>query len=116
MIESDVVTAIETVPDLSGKVYPLFVPKSETLPFCVYASSGTTETDALGGWIGSYDTSIEVNLLHESYKGMKNLALAVTNAIKAISTASVSIEENQPEIYEPEIGAYRKVINLKLTY
>ena len=116
MIEQDVVRAIEHVSDLAGKVYPLFVPKSETLPFCVYVSDGAEEDDALSGWIGSYETNMEIHIVHSSYASLKSLTDLVVNELKQIDTATVYIEENQPETYESEINAYRKVISLKLTY
>lgn len=115
MIESTITAAIKTVAALSNRVYPLNAPEGVALPYCVYVSSGTTEDDTLGGWIGSYDTEIEVNLIHSSYKGVKELAQAVTSALKALNCA-VHISENQPEIYEVEIKAYRKIIDIKLQH
>lgn len=116
MIEQDVVKAIEHVSELVGKVHPLFVPKSEILPFCVYVSDGTEEDDALSGWIGSYETNMEIHIIHSSYASLKSLTALVVNELKQIDTATVYIEENQLETYESEINAYRKVISLKLTY
>lgn len=112
MIESDVVEVIETVQDLRGKVYPLNAPENGRLPYVVYVSSGSTEDDSLSGWIGSYDTEMEINVLHRTYKSMKSLAKAVVDALKGISDVTVHIDENQPELYEPEIQAYRKIIQL----
>lgn len=115
MIEATVAAAIKTVAALSNRVYPLNAPEGVAMPYCVYVSSGTTEDDTLGGWIGSYDTTIEINLIHSTYKGVKELAQAVTAALKALNCA-VHISENQPEIYEHEINAYRKIIEIKLQH
>ena len=108
MIESTVADAIEAVNELDGKVYPLNAPENGELPYVVYVSSGSTEDDTLNGWIGSYDTDMEINVLHRSYKALKLL--------KRISAGAVYIEENQPELYEPEIEAYRKIINIKIQH
>ena len=116
MIESDVVAVIETIGELTGKVYPLNAPEDGVLPYVVYVSSGSTEDDTLTGWIGSYDTDMEINVLHRSYKAMKSLSKLVVQALKRISAGAVHIEENQPELYEPEIEAYRKIINLKIQH
>ncbi len=116
VIEEEVTAAIETVAGLAGKVYPLNAPERETLPYVVYVPSGTTEDDSLTGWIGSYDTGMEINVLHRSYKGMKTTARAVVEALKKLSGAAVHIREEQPEIYEEEIGAYRKIIDLTLQH
>ena len=116
MIEQIVVSAVSTVPALSGKVFPLNAKEGVPPPFCVYVSSGATENDSLGGWIGSYEAAIEINILDKTYAGMKGLSESVVAALKAIKEATVYIEENQPELYEHEIGAYRKIINLQLQY
>lgn len=115
MIEITVADAIKTVPGLSNRVYPLNAPEGVAMPYCVYVSSGTTEDDSLTEWLGSYDTDIEINLIHSTYKGVKTLAQSVTAALKLIDCA-VHISENQPEIYESEIEAYRKIINIKLQH
>lgn len=116
VIETQVAAAIETVAGLAGKVYPLNAPERETLPYVVYVPSGTTEDDSLTGWLGSYDTEMEINVLHRSYKGMKTTAKAVVEALKKLPGAAVHIREEQPEIYEEEIGAYRKIIDLTLQH
>lgn len=116
VIEEEVTAAIETVAGLAGKVYPLNAPERAVLPYVVYVPSGTTEDDSLTGWIGSYDAEMEINVLHRSYKGMKTTAWAVVEALKKLSGAAVHIQEEQPEIYEEEIGAYRKIIDLTLQY
>lgn len=116
MIETVVKNAIERVPALSGCVYPLNAPENGKPPFCVYVSHGSTETDSLGGWIGSFDSEMEINVIHQSYKGMKNLSAAVVDELKKISDASMTISEESPEIYEHEIGAYRKIINIRMMY
>ena len=116
MIESNVVAVIETVAGLDGKVYPLTAPEKGSLPYVVYVSSGSTEDDSLSGWISSYDTEMEINILHRTYKAMKALSGSVTEALKRFTGGAVHIEENQPELYEPEIHAYRKIIQLKIQH
>lgn len=116
MIEEEVAAAIEKAAGLAGKVYPLNAPEGEAMPFVVYVPSGTTEDDSLTGWLGSFDTGMEINVLHPSYKGMKTTAKAVVEALKGLSGAAVHIREEQPELYEEEIGAYRKIIGLTLQH
>lgn len=116
MIEADVAAAIEAVREVRGKVYPLNAPENGSLPYVVYVSSGTTEDDSLTGWIGSYDTDMEINVLHSSYKAMKTLSESVVGALKEFPYGVVYIEENQVELYEPEIQAYRKIIHLQIQH
>ena len=116
MIESVVVKAIESVPELNARVYPLVAPEKARLPLVVYVSSGTTEDDSLGGWIGSYETRMEINVLHQSYKAMKELSDKVVGALKEIKEAAVYIEEDRPEQFYYQVNAYVKVINIRLNY
>lgn len=116
MIESVVVKAIESVPELNARVYPLFAPEKARLPLVVYVSSGTTEDDSLGGWIESYETRMEIDVLHQSYKAMKELSEKVVDAIKGIKEATVYIDEDQPERFYSEVNAYMKAINIRLNY
>ena len=116
MIESVVVKAIEAVPGLNAKVYTLFAAEKTKLPLVVYVSSGTTEDDSLGGWIGSYETRMEINVLHQSYKAMKELSEKVADAIKGMKEATVYVDEDQPEQFYPEVNAYTKAINIRLSY
>ncbi len=116
MIETAVVQALETIGEIAGKIYPLGAPEKAKLPYVVYVAEGTTEDDSLSGWIGSYDTEMEINILHKSYKGMKNLSFSVVEALKGIREAAVHIDQDQTELLEEEIGAYRKIIRLKLQH
>lgn len=116
MIESVVVKAIESVPGLKSKVYPVFAPEGVRLPVIVYVSGGTTEDDSLGGWLGSYETKIEINVLHHSYKAMKELAEMVVTALKGITEATLYIDEEQPERFFAEVNAYWKVIHIRLNH
>ena len=116
VIETAVTAAIESGAGLAGKVYPLNAPEGAPLPYVVYVSEGTTEDDTLSGWIGSFDTEMEINVLHQSYKGMKTLARKIVEALKSTRGAAVHIREEQPELYKEEIGAYRKIIELRLQH
>ena len=116
MIESVIVAELEAIPELRGNIYPLNAPEHTPLPFCVYMPSGTNEDDSLSGWIGSYETGMEINIIHKSYTSMKSLSSKVVDKLKRMDSATVFIEENQPEIFEMEIDAYRKIINLRIAY
>lgn len=116
IIEPTVVAAMETVPALSGKVFPLGAPEKVELPFSVYVSSGATEDECLSGWLGSYTTEMEINILHSDYKAMKLLVVQVVEVLKQLEEVSISIDEGIPESYAHDINAYRKVINIKILH
>lgn len=116
MIESELVAALEVVPALKGKVYPLTAPEREQPPYAFYISNGSTEDDSLGGWIGSYETTVELHLIHSSYKALKKLAREAADALKGMTAASLTIEENSPELHEREIRAFRKIITVRMMH
>lgn len=120
-VESAIVAKLNTIALLAGKVYPLNAKEGVALPYCVYVVTADEEADSLGGWIGNYDKEIEINVIAGSYSAMKSISPSVVAALKELNAATyggvtfqaVYIDSNQPEIYETEIGGYRKIINLK---
>lgn len=116
LIETVIVKAVEQVPELSGKVFPLNAPEKECTPFCVYVTRAATEADSLGGWLGNYDAEIELNILHQTYKEMKKLSSDVVEQLKNVEEATITISEDAPEIFEQDIQAYRKIISINLMY
>lgn len=116
MIEAVVARYLKSIPEVSQKVYPLGAPENATLPFLVYISDGATEDDSLSGWIGSFNSEMEVNVLHSSYKAMKRLTAQVVSKLKTVTEVSLTISEEAPEVYESQIQAYRKAIHIKIMY
>lgn len=120
-VESAIVAKLNTIALLTGKVYPLNAKEGVTFPYCVYVVTADEEADSLGGWIGNYDKEIEINVIAGSYSAMKSVSSSVVAVLKELNAATyggvtfqaVYIDSNQPEIYETEIGGYRKIINLK---
>lgn len=116
MIETVIVDAIEAIDGLREKAFPLCVPEGTDPPYVVYISNGTTEDDSLTGWIGSFDTEMELHVIHSSYKGMKLLAKRVADALKAISDYAITIREDSPEEFDHSVNAYHKIIRIKIMH
>ncbi|MHC1696453.1 MAG: DUF3168 domain-containing protein [Eubacteriales bacterium] len=123
-IEDVLKETLETVAGLSGQVYPLNAPEDNPAPYLTYLQSSGEEYDALDDWTGLYKGSYELNVLHRSYKEMKQLAALVIAKLKTLQgttiseilVQSVSIDENSPELYETQIKLYRKIINITIQY
>lgn len=123
-VEKAVRAKINTIAELTNKVFPLSAPEGTTAPYVVYVTTADTETDTLGGWIGSYDATVEINVIHSSYSGMKSMSKTVISALKTLNDSTyggvdfqaVHIDSNQPELYEKEIDMYRKIINFTANY
>lgn len=115
-IEERLKQTIERVDELTNKVFPIQPEKGVPLPFCVYVSTGAIPDDSLGGFMESQSARVEINILHTSYRRMKGLADKVVGALKGIDYATVYFDSFQPEVYEAEIKAYRKIVYIKLQF
>lgn len=115
-IEERLTQTLGRVYELADKVFPIQPEKGVPLPFCVYVSTGAVPDDSLGGFMTSQSARVEINLLHTSYRRMKGLAGEVVKALKGIDYATVYFDSFQPEVYEAEIKAYRKVIYIRLQF
>lgn len=115
-IEERLTETLDRVDELENKVFPIQPEKGVPLPFCVYVSTGAAPDDSLGGFMPSQSARVEINLLHTSYRRMKRLADEVVKALKDIDYATVYFDNFQPEVYESEIKAYRKIIYIKLQF
>lgn len=115
-IEERLTETLNSVDELGGKVFPIQPDKGISLPFCVYVSTGAVPDDSLGGFMTSQSARVEINLLHTSYRRMKRLAALAVEALKRIDYATVYFDSFQPEVYESEIKAYRKIIYIKCQF
>lgn len=115
-IEERLTETLGRVDELAGKVFPIQPEKGVPLPFCVYVSTGAVPDDSLEGFMTSQSVRVEINLLHTSYRRMKHLAADAVEALKGIDYATVYFDSFQPEVYESEIKAYRKIIYIKLQF
>lgn len=134
--EFALVQALETVPVLKDKVNALQPPKSAKAPFCFYIPTSDTEQQDLDGPTGLQSWSGTVHLVAG---GARTLQLLCAKAKKAlhdmrgevyatpeedaeegpkgrILVEYVEIEQNSPDLFEAEVGLYRRVYTVRLDF
>lgn len=134
--EFALVQALETVPVLRGGVYALQPAKTARPPFAFYITTEDEEEQDLDGPSGLQTWS---GALHLVAAGARALQLLVCKAKQAlydmqggvyatpaadaeegpkgrILVESVEVELNSPELYEAEVGLYRRVYAVRLGF
>jgi len=124
VVEEVLVTQLNTITVLNKKVYPLNAPENTVAPYLVYLQSGGREYEGLNEYTGTMNSSYELNILHSTYKQMKEVSALVIQKLKTLQGNSfggiliqrLSFDEDSPELYEAEVDLYRKIININITY
>lgn len=134
--EFALVQALETVPVLKDKVNALQPPKSAKASFCFYIPTSDTEQQDLDGPTGLQSWSGTVHLVAG---GARTLQLLCAKAKKALHDMRgtvfatpeedqdegqkgrvlieyVEIEQSSPDLFEAEVGLYRRVYTVRLDY
>lgn len=125
MAFEEILTAqLETVSGLSGKVEPINIPQGTSPPYAIYMQRGGAEFEELVGFTGCKRNDYEINILHTTYKAMKDLTALVIAKLKTMQGTTYSgtlvqavfFDENSPEMWEDEVNLCRKIIFLTIIY
>lgn len=117
-------TELAGITGLTNKVFPLTAPPGTTAPYVVYETS-TIEDKAMEGFLSTVTTSVTLDLVATSYATLKSLTALVKIEIKSWlqSTMSdgpyiqnITFGESSPELYEPEVNLYRRVMDFTVYY
>jgi hypothetical protein len=112
---------LETIDSLSNSVFFLNADEGTKAPYIVCVSSEGLEDKCLEGYLKSKKIDCEINILHSSYRSMKDLTKLVKAKLlsfqgRAIGNGGPFIQnvtyEIPVEIYEKEVELYRSVIDL----
>lgn len=121
--EEALTAEMESIPDLTGRVYPLRAPESYSPPFLVYVSNEGLPDQTLDGFLLTKEINFEVNVIHSTYSNLKPLTDSVLSTLQSfllrnIGTGGPFIQEIDYEepvnLYEPEIELYRCFIRAKV--
>jgi hypothetical protein len=108
---------------LTNKVFPLQAPEETKAPYAIYVSSDSVLDKSFEGYSDSGVISCEINILQNSYSGLKRLSKDVIGKIvsfqgRELGTSGPFIKDityqTSPEIYEKEVALYRSVIDIKV--
>ena len=119
-IEAYIVQALEGVPEFGKRIYPLTGPAGTLTPYCIYTLANFSELEVLHGWEELTESEYDIDIVDDTYSGIKSLAKKAVPFIRNLEGTNgiqrVSIRGNSPEIFENEVGLYRKILTISITY
>lgn len=71
------------IPELSGKVFPLFAREGIEPPFVIYVSSEGEQTQTLNGYVDAKEIICELHVVGNNYEEMKRVTKAVIAKCKS---------------------------------
>ena len=124
--EQAITVELKTISGLSTKVFPVNAPEGTAAPYVTYDSDDQNWEKVLDGFLTSGPLHCSVDVLHTSYANLKALAALVKAEIASwlmttIATTGpyiqdVTFDELLPELYEPEVNLYRKIIGFTVYF
>ena len=134
--EFALVQALETVPVLKGSVNAFQPPKSAKALFCFYIPAIDTEQQDFDGPTGLQSWSGTVHLVSNGERALQLLCAKAKKALHdmrgtvfatpeedqdegqkgRVLIEYVEIEQSSPDLFEVEVGLYRRVYTVRLDY
>jgi hypothetical protein len=123
--EEALTAELTMIEGLATKVFPLNAKEGTVPPYIVYLSTEGIQDKSFDGYLITKEVECEINILHSTYREMKDLTKLVMAKVisfqgKSIGNGGPKIQnlsyEKPVELYEKEIKQYRSVIELKLKF
>lgn len=134
--EFALVAALEGAPLLTGRVSALQPKKDIRPPFAFYISTADDEDQALDGGTGLQSYGAQLHLVGASMRELLKLSGQAKGAVRGMRGLTYSTPENggdgwprgtvlieratitqvSPDLYESEVGYYRRVYSVRLDY
>ena len=134
--EFALVETLETVPVLRGRVSALQPPKTATAPFAFYIPTADEESQDLDGPCGLQSWSGTVHLVSGGARALQLLCVKAKAALYDMSgeiyatpeedeeegpkgrilVEHMEIEQSSPDLFEAEVGLYRRVYTVRLDF
>lgn len=134
--EFALVQALETVPVLKGSVNAFQPPKQKRTPFAFYIPTADDEKQDLDGVTGLQSWSGTVHLVSNGERALQLLCAKAKKALHdmrgtvfatpeedqdegpkgRVLIEYVEIEQSSPDLFEAEVGLYRRVYTVRLDY
>lgn len=119
-----VITALNTIQAVSGKVYHAEALKNASAPFLFWLQDGETAERDLSGYTELCEDGYELHCVAKNLASLNGISKAAKAAVLALQGTSAggylyeSIEMSQvsPTLREVEVGLYRKVYSLTINY
>lgn len=122
--EQAILTVLEPIDGLRGKVYPAEALKNATAPFVFYLQNSDDEEETLEGPTGLMSAVFEINCVAQSYATLIWLVGAVRPALQSMQGNTyegllierASVRQASPDLKEKEVGLYRRMLHLEIHY
>ena len=116
--------ALESVPDLLGRVCPVADIRHSEGPLAVYEQKAESEENAMDGLTGLATAVFLVHVIHNTYERMRLLSEQAKRAVKTLRQSthnSLHIEEvtvslATPDIYELRVDQFRRSYQITIQY
>lgn len=122
--EQAILTALEPIAQISGKVCPLEGLKNAVAPFVFYLIHEWSEEETLDGVTGLHSCMAEVHCVAQTYAQLIALAGSVRPALQGMQGKTyggllierATIRQTSPDLKEREVNLYRRMYLLQLNY
>ena len=105
------VAAIEKVPELKGKVFPVVVPrKMRAWPACLYARAGGLLDETARG--AAVQPGVRVEVIADRYEEVDRVMAAVRKAL--IRDGLYQIPDPPVDLYDEALDVFRQAIHVVL--
>ena len=124
LLEETLVTALQVVDGLSGRVCPVQDIQKSSGPLAVFNQLEETEENAIDGLTGMATAVYEIYVLHGTYEKMRLLSERIKRTIQALrqyAEGSLYIEEvtvalASRDIYEDRVQLFRRTYKVTIQY
>ena len=124
LLEEALVTALQAVDGLSGRVCPVQDIQKSSGPLAVFNQLEETEENAIDGLTGMATAVYEIHVLHGTYEKMRLLSERIKRTIQALrqyAEGSLYIEEvtvalASKDIYEDRVQLFRRTYKVTIQY
>lgn len=134
--EFALVQALETVPVMVGKISAMQPKKDAAPPFAFYIPTADNEEQLLDGLSGLQSFSATLNLVAASHRHLQLISALCKRAVLemrgsiyrtppedeaaglkgAVLIEYSEMEQSSPDLYEAEVGLYRRMYTVRLDY
>ena len=124
LLDEVLVTVLEAVDGLSGRVCPVEDIQKSNGPLVVYEQQTDQEESCIDGPAGLLSAAFKIHVFHGTYQKMRLLAERVKKAVKALrqrTEGSLRIEEvtitmAHPDVLEDRVQLFRRAYLLTIQY
>lgn len=123
--EQALVYELQTIPSLTGKVFPQVAEEGTEPPFAIYISSEGENVMSLSGPTNMTELTCEIHVVTETYEQLKSITKAVLDRIKSFFQRPIgqdgpqikSISHVEPiEDFDNNLNYHRSTFDIRVRF